>query len=492
MALHSEDSGYKVKYHSAARVHKSDGSLQDIELRIEYEKYDPTHLTCMLAAHHLEPEDIISAGTSECHIIARNPVEHPIRIWGIHGWSTDRSEVVLNAFGVDIGCTDDLLPEGEDVSVTVRLSAGKVLRNMKTLIRSYDGTITHYEGTRTPKVDNEEREIKWEEQGVKTEARILYVYENTAIANNPALLQIACPSIGQWFKADGATSLKQIMDRTDEDARDIARLLALCSREHVGWYEIEVETVNFKDSPRLYPRAKRRGSLPNNRASSDRGDPLVDHRDLIDGGFKRLLDAYRSSKYREALKRAITFEVGSQNESGLETAYALCHMALEVLVNDLEERGSNAPTLDNGKWSKLQVELEGLVKTYGLQNAFDQSVLDTIIKRIPELTRVSLADAVKQQVDTWGVKVDDLWPSEIGFLAGLRQAIKLRNDLFHRASASDPDLLFENHARLKVLVERFILKVLGWPDEKIWVRHSQEVKWVNKASETKPPKSPQA
>ena len=485
MTLRSEDSRFTSKYHSSARVRRCDGDWQEIWLRIEYEKYDPTHLTCVLSAHQLKPEDIIQPETSECHIVARNPVEHPITIWGINGWRSDRSEVELNVFGADIGCTDDPLPAGEEVSVIVQLSAGKVLEGMRGLVLNYDGTITHYERAEANKADKEEKVIAWEEDGVKTEARIFYQYEDTSVAANPALLRIACPSFRRWFKADGTTSLSQIMDKTEEDAGDIARLLALCSRERVRWYEIEVETVNFKESPRLYPRAKRRGSLSHKSESSKWGDPLIDHRDLIDGGFKRLLDAYRASKYRKALQRSISFEVSSRNNRGLDTSYAFCLMALEALVNDLTEQAGSATTLDAQKWRKLQAELESVVMTYGDQNALDRAVIDTILKRISELTRISLVDAVKQQVDTWGVKIDDLWPSSVGFLAGLRQSIKLRNDLFHRASTADPDLLYENLFRLRVLVERFILKVLAWPDEKIWVWHAQEVKRVNKASESK-------
>jgi hypothetical protein len=453
-------------------------------LKIEYEKYDPSQLTCVLTAQHINPDDILPDGTSECHLIAQAPVEHPVRIWGIHGWRTDRSEIALNAFGVDIGCTDEPLPAGEDVSVIVQLNRGKVLRGKESPILHYDGTITHYEEART-KGSDEKEEIMWEDEGVKTEARILYRYEDTSVASNSALLQVACPSIRRWFKADGVTSLKQIIDRTDEDAREIARLLALCSREQIGWYEIEIETVNFNESPRLYPRAIRRGFL-HKTESSDWLDPLIDHRHLIQGGFKRLLDAYRASKYQEAIKRVILFEVASRHAVGLESRYALCHMALEAIVNDLANQSGNAFALDKEIWGALQIELESSIKACGQKNGVEQQIIDNIARKISELRRVSLAEAVKREAEAMGVRVDDLWPSSIGFLSGLRQAIKLRNDLFHRASASDLDLLYENLTRLRILVERFILKVLGWPDEKIWAWHALEVERINKASETKP------
>lgn len=424
---HSEGSGFTVKHDSSARVRKLDGAWQEVWLRLEYDKYDSSRLECALIASPIDYREIVVPGMSECHLIVPTPVEHPVRIWGIHGMTTSRAEIVLNAFGVDIGCTDKPVPAGDEVSIIVELSRGRVLHDWGSVIQSYDGTITREGGTG--------KEIIWEENGETTRASIRYVYEDSSVSNNPAILRIERPTIGRFFKANGTESLKQIMDRTVKDVDDITSLLALCSREPIGWYEISIDTTS--NTTGLYPRAKRRRSSIRSDAHSNRLDPLIDHRDLIDGGLKRLLDAYRASRYRDSIARALSFEIGSRDESTIESAYALCYMALEAVVDDLSNQKK----------------------------------------------RGSLADAVKQVADTWAIRVDDLWPASVGFLNGLREASRLRNDLFHRASASELDLLHKNLVRLQVLVERMILKVLDWPDEKIWRWHDQDVKWVNSTPE---------
>lgn len=281
------------------RPHIKNGDLENVSVRIEYDEYEPSEPEVSL----LHPEfsrtfglnDIVEED-NELKLTSRSPFDFPIRFWGITNWRSSGDKLKLGVTGYDVGCSADPLPTGEEVTVFVYLTGGRVVQGLRMPVRSYDGTIT-MRHVATP--------IEWQDERGTTTLRMQHEYEDTAVGINKAILQIARPIVLRTFAANGTQSLIGIIEQMEEDLRDILILLSLCSRETVRWFQIMVETYKSQERPRVSPRAKRRGRVPTP-GHREHDDPLIDHRDLIDGGFKRLLDQFRASQHREMLRKAIT------------------------------------------------------------------------------------------------------------------------------------------------------------------------------------------
>lgn len=455
-------------------LHRSSGDLQGVWARIEYEEYEPCEPTVTLFHPELSKTfDIrgIVGSDNECRLTCSSPFEFPIRFWGIVGSKFSGEKLELRVTGYDIGCSDNAVPVGEEVTVFAYLTKGQVVQGLQIPTYSFDGTITH---------THKEKDIEWEDDRRQTILRMQHEYENAVLGTNKALLQVARPAFIQTFLADGRQTLRSIIERTEEDLRDTLVLLSFCSRERVQWFEISVETYKSKERPRLYPRAKRRGWVPAPR-HREREDPLIAHRDLTDGGFKRLLDLFRQSQHKEMLRRAISYQVASRQVSGgIETHYILCHAGLEAVANELSAQDPTIPRYKKGQWKLLRRSLEGLIDSFAQTNGLQKNLIQYTKRKLPELGRLAIADSILHYANTLGIRVDDLWPSSIGFENGLRTALHLRNSLMHRAVIIDPVSMYENLIRLQVLTERFVLKILGWPEDKVWVWSTQTLKRVNR------------
>lgn len=92
------------------------------------------------------------------------------------------------------------------------------------------------------------------------------------------------------------------------------------------------------------------------------------------------------------------------------------------------------------------------------------SVAEQMKEKLPELRRASGDKRIIGACHTLGVKTDDLWRKD-GFEVGLKSAAKIRNRLFH-AAGGDIDDSYVNLIRVRTLVERLLLRVLEWPDER--------------------------
>lgn len=308
-----------------------------------------------------------------------------------------------------------------------------------------------------------------------------YEYEDAKVGDSKVLLQIARPVMVRTFQANGNQSCRSILEEAERDLKDICLLLSLACREKVQWYQISVETYKSKDRPRLSPRAKRRGRVTEKRYS-EHEDSLIEHRDLVEGGFKTLLDQFRGSQHYEMLSRAIAFKIASRQQGGgLEADYILCYSALEAIAS--ETRSSLIlPRYQPTKWKELKSILEQAIVQFCSAHSLSVELEAYTKNRLPSLTHSSIADVVFSLTQALSIKVDDLWTQGVTFEKGLRTALKMRNALVHQALVSDPSSMHANLVRLQVLAERFILKLIGWPDSKVWVWADQRLKRFNRAT----------
>lgn len=282
------------------------------------------------------------------------------------------------------------------------------------------------------------------------------------------------------LKTDGTQSLKSIVQDAQNDLKDICLMLSLVSRQKVQWYEITARSYKSKDISNTLPTAKRRvGGLTSR--YSEHEDPLIDQRDLVHGGFRDLLSRFQCCQHREMLRRAIAFEIASHEiGGGLESNYILCYSALEAIAGETLSADSSIHRYMPSQWKLLRRTLEKTIAEFAENQRLLSTLVDYTQKRLPGLARPAIADVILHLTQSLSIKVDDLWPDGVPFDQGLRAALRIRNLLVHRAIIVDANAMHDNLVRLQALTERFILKLLGWPENKVWVWSNQRLKRVNR------------
>lgn len=464
-------------------LHRPSGDLSGVWVRIEHDEYEPTSPKSTLfhpeLATSIGLQDIIFADTYDCRMTCVAPFSFPIRLWGVEGWRSSGDKIELDLSGYDLGVSEDILPVGEEITLFAYLTRGHLCGWKRSPVRWWDGAIT-YSTDMDKREDEKEETIQWTDDFSTTTLRIQHEYEDAKIGEHKTLLQIARPAMVRTFTSKGGQSLKSIVEDAQNDLRDICIMLSLASREKIQWYEISVETYKAKERPRLSPRAKRRAGGLSDRYP-ERQDPLIDHRDLVNGGFKDLLEQFKACPYRETLRRAIAFEIASHGlGGGLESSYILCYSAMEAIAGEALPDKSSLPRYQPAQWKGLKRTIEKAIAEFGQSYNLSSKLVKLTQERLPRLARPSIADTLLHLTRSLGIKTDDLWPNGVTFETGLRGALKVRNSLVHRAVIVDPAAMHDNLVRLQALTERLILKLIGWPDNKVWVWADERLKRSNR------------
>jgi len=272
---------------------------------------------------------------------------------------------------------------------------------------------------------------------------------------------------------EGGT-LRDIHKSLTPQIDDICLVLSLCYRQRVSYYELVYvvrdggERAGFRE-PVL--RLRQRTC-----AQKREFDELVHYRDLIDGGLDSLIRAFRGLRDPDALRRSIAFLCASFEAESVESCYFFAYSALESVVSMVDT--SPRLLLSASQWKKTEHVLRQRLDQFALESGFADVV--KMKEKLLELRRTPAARHIEKVCNDLGVKTDDLWPRH-GFTTGVELATSLRDNLFHSALCADPHELHAHLTRLRVLVERTTLKVLGWPDNKIWAHHDHRLKWMNMA-----------
>jgi len=186
--------------------------------------------------------------------------------------------------------------------------------------------------------------------------------------------------------------------------------------------------------------------------------------------------------------RKITFEIISRGtfdrDANVPEGYKILAMYScqanpfpgEAFCDAFVENNTKSIKMPSAKWKKIEKALRKALKELSADKGLLPFV-NSATAKLPELRGIATSKKIAFCCDKLKVKVDDLWKKD-GFKIGLKKALSLRNQLFHRAYFEDPFLLYSNRLRLQIVAERLLLKHLNWPDEKIWRWHDQELRWA--------------
>lgn len=250
-------------------------------------------------------------------------------------------------------------------------------------------------------------------------------------------------SVEQFSNEDFVNSGKSLAD-------DLTLLVSFLSRHWVTWYRYELQTSDILET---YVRRTRECST--NELGWD--DTLVEWREareFLKVGFRNL------RKLRAEgldLSMPIVYCVSGNEAKYLEEQFTTFFLSLEKIKDmfALKPKKHLRENLPDKAFKKLRSLISDVIE----KNVESSEVVERIQTKIPELNRPSLRFVLESLFHRYNVDWTDIYPQASGFTL-----IKTRDELFHSSRALNIDLLVKELHRLQAIIERLLLRMMGWDD----------------------------
>ena len=367
---------------------------------------------------------------------------------------------------------------------------------------------------------DEKREgIKWNTKYGVAELTNNYIYADEDVGIDKAMLRIQRCQIILKIKSKEIVSLKLILQELSQIFDDTLWLLSLLSRRRITWYAGEAvylpgnnsQTKNFK---KAFIHRERHLGYEGTMGFGEHEIDLLITADTLRGQlFQTLLTSYNSSRYKETIQQAIIYVLMTYERSYLEAYIGIIYLALETLISGLGGEIKNKPQklLKPSEFKKLrkilgeitEEEIKDSRKYQEIVNRFEvlnrpihSNILETnlfsdlcvkfekaitqnitdpkksheLTSRLKELNRLTRPPIIKRLMallERYEVPIAKLWPPETNIELELSKIINRRDLYIHKGEITDIEQSLYDFARLRNLVELWILKILGYPDEAI-------------------------
>lgn len=460
-----------------------EGGTEEVFVSIRYHQYDPSLLdiTVHLLGSKEQKED--SSTRFRNHKWNFFCLYHPhepsksVGVLGITGMTYSPQSVFPRASAVQIDISDAALTEERKYHVTAQLTPSGILIKPRTVEIDFTGEI------RNRVIEAGEIAIQTEIGSMRAEETYESHYQIEHSNRVTSLVQRA--TVFGEVMVPAGTSLLDCHEKLSSILDDICDILSLCCRVPVTYYEVAY--LHLEPTQRGFPEypVLRRKLKPHVR--NEHSNELINFRDLRNGGLDQLYKSFRSNPQVEGLRRAIRFLAGSYEEEGLEQSYFLAYVALEAAIGVAVGPGGQY-ALGPSPFNRLCSRIREVVTNFASENNLP-TIADLINEKLPELRRISTRNKLHRLRQELRIVVDDLW-DRTDFDEGFIRASLNRDKLVHAATAEKTNELYYDLVRIRILTERILLRLLGWPDEKIWRWHDQDLKQVNLwevADKTSPP-----
>lgn len=277
------------------------------------------------------------------------------------------------------------------------------------------------------------------------------------------------------IKADKVIELDNIHEKALEYLGIISSALSLSFRVPVRLYELEYIVIEKETKTRtfFFPNIQRYKLLKNQKKIAK--DPLIEIRTLSGRKFHNLASKIQDSNVSDALRKSIHFLSLSRTKY-LEESYFYCFLALDSITEEVLKDRKIKTVIPNTPWKKIEKFLSACIKSNQTKEL--QEYLMEVKEKLPELKRYAFNKKASKVVKLLKVDTFGIWKKKT-FEEGLKEATKIRNNLFHSGHIESFEGMYDNLIRLQFLTERIILKVLKWRKSQIWVWQDQELKGVN-------------
>jgi hypothetical protein len=313
--------------------------------------------------------------------------------------------------------------------------------------------------------DRKEPEVSWRTSLGKARFSLHYVFEDTEVGSQRALVRIPSPTISikidkRRYNADP----KAVLGAVDEQLVDPLSVISFLGRRQVRWVRIHTSARWTEDEIANFDEAswhRRPGVGPQRRNWA----PLVNPSRMPPDALGGLIDRYKALPYREALEPAILYLNVAASAEYIEIALVNAFTGLEAVVAALASHEGYGTVLRSTSFRSMSKRLRAAIATMAADEGWDEDTTESLKKKIPELRRRPIVDQVLRTMHVLNVKPSDLWPNgEFGEQA-IAAAFGRRNRFIHNGHLGSVDQAHADALRIHVLAERLIFSVLGGDPE---------------------------
>lgn len=231
---------------------------------------------------------------------------------------------------------------------------------------------------------------------------------------------------------------------------DLTLLASFVCRERVQWFGYSLSSID------VCVTFRRAGTEPTNTEYSASDLPF-DRTKLYQFYATAYKGLRRLREEKIDITSAVHFFIDGCNRSRLvHEQFAMLFFALEHIKDILAVKLGLVHILEDSEFTFLRRELRSLLK----RQSFEPTSIGHISEKLLELNRYSLKHCLSTILAKYGVEYLDLYPQkdkEMPF-------IHTRNELFHTAAEIEPFQLLKETERLRIIIQRLILRLLGWQD----------------------------
>jgi len=249
-------------------------------------------------------------------------------------------------------------------------------------------------------------------------------------------------------------STDRFVERADQLLEDVLLLMSLGSKQWSVWFASQL----IVPGNLIQDRVQTTSRTVSNQEPAENMIP-VPPSDALDF-LQTVLPRYRDFR-REgcAMKTAIQTTLASREEDYVESQFLSLFTALETLKNIFAEQEGLVTLLDQDTFEEMRSDLKDVVREHigGDENS---DLRKEIYKSMFGLNRPSLQSLLNGMFEKYDTGIEDLYPQD------KKSTLKdTRNNLVHgRGAPDDTSKLTNEILRLQALVNRLILRMLGWND----------------------------
>jgi hypothetical protein len=239
-------------------------------------------------------------------------------------------------------------------------------------------------------------------------------------------------------------------------------LLSFIGRKRVSCHEAEMREIKnygqiafarYKSWEGFYKEPQETSALKT----------LIKQVALRDGLFQKIQEQFNHSDFRAVLIRTIPYLVTSYEDGYLETKLLNAYAALESMVDGIGQILDIEQLMNSSEFDKLSKEIRRIVK----ELISDQKNVNGIIKKIPELKRISILDKLFEILKIQNVPLDMLFSKEKDPYEEFRKIFSRRNELIHKGNSTTQQILEADLNIIQKLVELWIIKLVSCPIESL-------------------------
>jgi hypothetical protein len=306
-------------------------------------------------------------------------------------------------------------------------------------------------------------------------------FENVDIGERPAKTRVP-EAVLSLSLSPYVSDLGLVLDTVEEDLADALRVLTILSRVPVFWSSIKIQTK----LPSGW-RYTTRYATPLTSSERRVPVPMLDAKLLPPDVLAKILEAFRTSPYKDVIKTSAGPLAGFFDEGYIELGVMNAFMALEALVQGVDEIDGTGLTVPPHVFKELDKSLRAMIrqesKTLGISSAERAAIYD----KLGELARGAIVPRTLACLDRFGVRTNDLWPPGTDLRRALMDAFRIRNAITHRGHIGDVDSAHDAGLRVHALAERLAYAMLAGDES--WV-HWQAYDHVYAINGHYPPRTP--